>query len=106
MTVSKIGTWVPLGSVAPYSAGTVSTAALSYTSIIATLHANASHFLVSFDGADCRVTFDGTTPQPTVGHIFYNGDREVWAKATLAAAKFIRAAGTDVAVRVTPGQLS
>jgi hypothetical protein len=54
------------------------------------LHADTTHVLWSNEDAQIRVTFDGSAPTSTNGHIIEAGDSGVWAKALAVAAKFIR----------------
>lgn len=53
----------------------------------------ASHALVGIDGDAARVTFDGSAPTSTNGHLLANGYSAVWSAARIAAAKFIRVTG-------------
>jgi hypothetical protein len=49
------------------------------------------------------VTFDGSNPSSTNGHLFKAGVQPfLWNKETARLAKFIRAGGSDAAVQATP----
>jgi hypothetical protein len=49
------------------------------------------------------VTFDGSTPTASNGHLFKAGVQPFfWNKETARLAKFIRAGATDAAVHATP----
>jgi hypothetical protein len=61
----------------------------------AAFHADTTHVLWSNEAAQIRVTFDGSAPTTTNGHIIESGDSGVWLKSLVAAAKFIRTTGTS-----------
>jgi hypothetical protein len=65
-----------------------------------TLNTQSSHVLVQFNGADARVTFDGTNPTTTLGFLFVNGSTAYWTPTMASAAKGIRAGATDVVVEI------
>ena len=49
------------------------------------------------------VTFDGSDPSSTNGHLFKKlADPFFWHRDTARVAKFIRSASTDASVHVTP----
>lgn len=78
---------------------TVSTSPVTATAI----EDNVAEFaLVSVDGEDVRVTFDGTAPSASNGHLLEDAYKEVWSREQVNAAKFIRNAGTDASVVITP----
>lgn len=54
---------------------------------------------VSIEGADVRVTFDGSDPTSAVGDgvTYAQGIKDIWTRAKAAAAKFIAADGTGPA---------
>ncbi len=52
--------------------------------------------------ADVMVTFDGSAPTTTNGHRLYAGQNYTWSYETAAAAKFIRATGTDGVIHASP----
>ena len=65
---------------------------------LAALHADTTHVFWSNETAPCRVTFDGSAPTSTNGHLVNIGDSGIWAKATAAAAKFIRTGAVSAVV--------
>jgi hypothetical protein len=65
-----------------------------------TLSPSSTHVFVQFNGADARVTFDGTTPTASLGFLFVDGSSAYWEPHLAAAAKAIRAASTDVVVEM------
>ncbi len=65
-----------------------------------TLQANTTHLLIQFTGANCRVTFDGTSPTTTKGFIYLDGATAYWTKKLAQSAKGIRADGTDVVLEI------
>lgn len=62
------------------------------------LHADTTHVFWSCETAQCRVTFDASTPTTSNGHIIEPGDSGVWSKALAAAAKFIRTGATSAVI--------
>jgi hypothetical protein len=67
----------------------------------AALHANTTHVYWSCEDAQCRVTFDGSAPTATNGHIINPGDLGVWSKGLAAAAKFIRTGATSATIHAS-----
>jgi hypothetical protein len=65
-----------------------------------TLQTQTAAALVQFNGADVRVTFDGTTPTASLGFKFTDGTSALWSRAMLTGAKGIRTASTDVIVEI------
>jgi hypothetical protein len=65
---------------------------------LAALHADTTHVFWSNETAPCRVTFDGSGPTTTNGHLINIGDSGVWSKAMAAAAKFIRTGAVSAVV--------
>lgn len=65
--------------------------------------AKTKYVLIDVQGADVMVTFDGSTPTASNGHLFKAGVQPFfWNKETARVAKFIRSASTDAAVHATP----
>lgn len=65
--------------------------------------AKTKYVLIDVQGADVMVTFDGSTPTASNGHLFKAGVQPFfWNKETARVAKFIRSASTDAAVQATP----
>lgn len=57
--------------------------------------AKTKYVVLDVQTADVMVTFDGSAPTTTNGHLLYVGDHRQWNKVTAAAAKFIRAGSTS-----------
>lgn len=57
---------------------------------LSALHANTTHIFWTLETAEIRVTFDGSAPTSSNGHIISVGQNGVWPAALAAAAKFIR----------------
>ena len=57
----------------PIASSLAQTTSTSTTVASVALHAQASAFLASTDTNDGRITFDGTTPTSTVGHLLPKG---------------------------------
>ena len=51
--------------------------------------------------ADVRVTYDGSAPTTTNGHILFAGRSYTWAKKTAEAAKFIEDTTTDATIHAS-----
>ena len=51
--------------------------------------------------ADVRVTYDGSAPTTTNGHILFAGRSYTWSKAAAAAAKFIEDTTTDATIHAS-----
>ena len=51
--------------------------------------------------ADVRVTYDGSAPTTTNGHILFAGRSYTWAKKTAEAAKFIEDTTTDAVIHAS-----
>ena len=61
------------------------------------------YLLIDIQGDDVMVTFDGSNPSSTNGHLFKKLTPPfLWNKNTAMAAKFIRSAATDASVQATP----
>jgi hypothetical protein len=79
----------------------VSTAVVSLTN--AWSSAKTKYVLIDIQGDDVMVTFDGSNPSSTNGHLFKKLTPPFfWNKNTAMAAKFIRANATDASVQATP----
>lgn len=59
------------------------------------LHADTTHVYVTLEDAQVRVTFDGSAPTTTNGHILNPYYAAYWPKARATAAKFIRTGATS-----------
>jgi len=51
--------------------------------------------------ADVRVTYDGSTPSSTNGHILFAGRSYTWSKAAAEAAKFFEDTTTDATIHAS-----
>lgn len=51
--------------------------------------------------ADVRVTYDGSAPTTSNGHILFAGRSYTWAKETAEAAKFFRDGSTDATIHAS-----
>jgi len=67
----------------------------------AALAAGTTHVFWSCEDAQCRVTFDGSAPLATNGHIISPLDSGVWSAALAAAARFIRTGGTSAVIHAS-----
>jgi hypothetical protein len=66
-----------------------------------TLQPDTTHVLVQFNGADCRVTFDGTTAATAArGFLYADGTSDIWPRLWALDARGIRGASTDVVVEI------
>lgn len=69
-----------------------------------TLSTSTTHVLVQFNNANCRVTFDGTTPvtgaTSGTGFRYLDGASAYWTPAMYSGAKGVREASTDVILEV------
>lgn len=79
---------------------TISTSAIGITAALVVGN-RTSHFMVTIDGADVRMRFDGTDPTATVGAFWPNKEMRIMKKETLLAAKFIRDAAVDANMHVS-----
>ncbi len=53
------------------------------------------YIVLDVQANDVRVTYDGSAPTTSNGHILFAGRSYTWAKETAQAAKFIRDGGSD-----------
>lgn len=51
--------------------------------------------------SDCRVTFDGSAPTTTNGHLIVEGSSGLWPADLAADAKFIRTTGESAVITAT-----
>ena len=68
-------------------------------------HADTTHVYLSLETAEIRVTFDGSAPTSTNGHILPVGYAAVWSKALATAAKFIRTGGSSGVIHASQMKL-
>jgi len=62
----------------------------------AALHADTTHVVLDVQVNDVRVTFDGSAPTATNGHLIpFGAGGIVWSKALAVAAKWIRVTGSS-----------
>lgn len=64
-------------------------------------HADTTHVFWTSEDEECRVTFDGSAPTTTNGHVIASGSSGIWAKAMAAAAKFIRTGGSSAEIHAS-----
>ena len=72
--------------VLPVSGTSMRTLSVSSTAsnfIVAALNANTSHIYWTLEGADIRLTIDGSTPTTTAGHIFKDGNSGIFTISEL-----------------------
>lgn len=62
---------------------------------LSALHADTTHVYVTLEDAQVRVTFDGSAPTSSNGHILNPYYAAYWPAARAAAAKFIRTGSTS-----------
>lgn len=65
-----------------------------------TLNDNTSHVMVQFNGANARVTFDGSAPTASKGFLYTDGGTGYWTRQMASKAKAIRTASTDVVIEI------
>jgi hypothetical protein len=75
---------------------TLSVGATATNFIVAALGGNTSHVYWTLDGADIRLTIDGSTPTVSVGHIFKDGNSGIWSAGWAKNAKVIAISGTGI----------
>jgi hypothetical protein len=83
---------------AAHAQRTISSTALLI--IDGTLNASTTQVLVQFNGANCRVTFDGTTPTTSLGFLYVDGSSAYLSREMAIGAKAIRTASTDVIAEI------
>jgi hypothetical protein len=64
-------------------------------------HADTAAIYWTSEAAECRVTFDGSTPTTSNGHVIAAGSSGTWSVATAAAARFIRTTGTSAIIHAS-----
>lgn len=57
-------------------------------------HVDTTHVVMDVQTNDVRVTFDGSAPTATSGHLIPFGSTMVWSKALAAASKWICITGS------------
>ena len=77
---------------------TVSNTALA---LVAPLNEKTRYVLVSVNTEGVRVTFDGSAPTSTDGHLLAAGSERLLSREMAVALKMIRSGGTDANVTVT-----
>jgi len=70
---------------------TISTSAVGFVDA----PVSAPYVFITIDGADVRVTFDGSDPTTSNGHFLGDGYAELWSRELFNAAQFIRDAAAD-----------
>ena len=59
------------------------------------------YVVLDIQTADVRVTYDGSDPTTSNGHILFAGRSYTWSKEAAAAAKFIRNGGTSASIHAS-----
>ena len=59
------------------------------------------YIVFDVQGADVRVTYDGSDPTTSNGHILFAGRSYTWSKAAAQAAKFIQDGSTDATIHAS-----
>ncbi len=78
---------------------TISSTAIAL--LASALNANTKGVIVQFNGADARITFDGSTdPTSTLGFLYVNGSTAYLSTKMATSAKCIRSGGTDVVAEI------
>lgn len=90
--VVTVSAWAPNGAQADQALTVDATAGGVQ---FAAFHADTTQVFWDCQDAPCRVTFDGSAPTTTNGHLIQPGDSGIWTKALAAAAKFIRTGATS-----------
>lgn len=75
---------------------TLSVSGTATNFIVAALSANTSHVYWSLQGADVRLTIDGSNPTVSSGHFFADGNSGIWSVGWAKNAKVIAISGTGV----------
>lgn len=65
------------------------------------LHASTLYVFWTSEDAECRVTFDGSAPTTTNGHVIPAGSSGIWSATLAAAAKFIRTGSTSAVIHAS-----
>ncbi len=68
---------------------------------IGPLQKTTTHVLLSLDASAVYVTFDGTDPEPDVGHLLQPNSSFVWRKEMALAARWVRENGGNGRLTVT-----
>jgi hypothetical protein len=75
---------------------TLSVSGTATNFIVAALNPNTSHIYWTLDGADVRLTIDGSNPTASDGHVFKGGNSGIWSAGWAKNAKVIAVSGTGV----------
>lgn len=67
----------------------------------ATFYTQTTDVFWTCEAAQCRVTFDGSAPTTTNGHIIEAGDNGLWSKELATAAKFIRTGSVSAVIHAS-----
>jgi hypothetical protein len=68
---------------------------------LSAFHTDTVYVFWSCETAECRVTFDGSAPTTTNGHIVSPGDSGTWSKALATAAKWIKTGMTSAVIHAS-----
>ena len=64
-------------------------------------HSETAAVYWTAEAAECRVTFDGSDPTTTNGHVIAAGSSGTWSVAMAAAARFIRTTGVSAIIHAS-----
>ncbi len=68
---------------------------------LSALNAATQYVFWTSDTADCRVTFDGSSPTASNGHYIPEGSSGIWSADLAADAKFIRTGTVSAVITAT-----
>lgn len=81
---------------------TVSTSVVVPATICGTPDDETTHYLIGVQTNPVMVTFDGTDPTSSYGHLYPAGYQEFWTKQMAIRARWIRQGAADAVVMATP----
>ncbi len=64
-------------------------------------HSETAAIYWTAEAAECRVTFDGSDPTATNGHVIAAGSSGTWSVAAATAARFIRTTGVSAIIHAS-----
>lgn len=67
----------------------------------AAFHSDTTAIYWTSEAAECRVTFDGSAPTTSNGHVIAAGSSGTWPATTAAVAKFIRTTGVSAVIHAS-----
>jgi hypothetical protein len=81
---------------------TVGTSIIEPATICGTPDDETTHYLISVQTNPVMVTFDGSDPTASNGHLYAAGYGDFWTKQMAIKARWIRQGASDAAVQATP----